>query len=234
MNDDLAAPDEIIGVVPLSPAAREGIEGLFRVRTPDFRAMALVAGLDPASDFRGKDLRGIDFRGSDLSGFDFSGADLRGCDFSHARIETTRFDGARRMAGDNRWISLQHAGSTDCAAFSADGRFIVTGSGSADCTARVWDTASGAELRRLEGHEGWVKSAAFSADGLFIVTASDDNTARVWDAVSGAELRRLEGHKGSVFSAAFSADGRFIVTGSHDTTARIWFLDDHLEPAVAP
>jgi WD40 repeat protein len=142
MNDDLTAPDEIIGVVPLSPAAREGLEGLFRVRTPDFRAMALAAGLDPAMDFRGKDLRGIDFRRSNMSGFDFSGTDLRGCNFSHARVDGAHFVGARRVDGDNRWVSLPHDGSVSDAVFSIDGSFVVTASVSG--TALVWDIARGA------------------------------------------------------------------------------------------
>ena len=113
-----------------------------------------------------------------------------------------------------------HEGSVTSAAFSADGRFIVTASD--DNTARVWDAADGAELRRLEGHEKLVRSAAFSADGRFIVTASEDHTARVWDAADGAELRRLGADGGGVNSAAFLTDGRFIVAASRDRTARVW------------
>ena len=43
-----------------------------------FHELAAAAGLDPAADFRKRDLRGIHFAGADLSGFDFSGSDLRG------------------------------------------------------------------------------------------------------------------------------------------------------------
>ncbi|MEM6945646.1 MAG: hypothetical protein AAF565_18030, partial [Pseudomonadota bacterium] len=53
--------------------------------------------------------------------------------------------------------------------------------GSTDGIVRVWDAASGAELRRLEGHGGEVWSAAFSPDGRWIVTGSTDGIARVWD-----------------------------------------------------
>jgi WD40 repeat protein len=65
------------------------------------------------------------------------------------------------------------------AAFSADGTRIVTASW--DKTARIWDAATGNEIRVLRGHEDFVNSAAFSADGTRIVTASDDSTARIWD-----------------------------------------------------
>ena len=49
-------------------------------------------------------------------------------------------------------------------------------------TARVWDTESGKELRKLEGHTEGALCVAFSPDGKRIVTTSVDDTARVWDA----------------------------------------------------
>ena len=86
--------------------------------------------------------------------------------------------------------------------------------GLSDNTVRVWDAATGAELLKLEGHEGEVTSAAYSPDGAQIVSGSWDNTVRVWDAGSGAELLKLEGHEGPVISAAYSPDGAQIVSGS--------------------
>ena len=79
-----------------------------------------------------------------------------------------------------------HGDYVHAAAFSPDGRFIVTGSvpivaGSSDNTARIWDAATGKEMRRLEGHGGSVLAAAFSPDGRFIVTGSWDKTARIWE-----------------------------------------------------
>jgi WD40 repeat protein len=106
------------------------------------------------------------------------------------------------------------------AAFSPDGKFIVTGS--EDRTARIWDASTGQPLRTLEGHESDITSAAFSPDGRFIVTGSGDNTARIWDATTGEPLRTLQGHEEAVLYAAFSPDGKFIVTGSVDSTAWIW------------
>ena len=113
-----------------------------------------------------------------------------------------------------------HTGSIGRAAFSPDGRRIVTAS--SDQTARVWDAASGRSLALLHGHTDAVNSATFSADGSRIVTASDDQTARVWDAASGRSLALLQGHTDAVRSATFSADGARIVTASSDQTARVW------------
>ena len=121
----------------------------------------------------------------------------------------------------------QHTGSVNSAAWSPDGRLIVTAS--ADRTTRVWDAASGQEVRQFHGHADSVWSAAWSPDGRLIVTASADRTARIWDAATGQEVRPLgaseagrQGHAAGVNSAVFSPDGCLIVTASNDGTARLW------------
>jgi WD40 repeat protein len=73
-----------------------------------------------------------------------------------------------------------HALAVHGAAFSADGRFVVTAG--ADNSARVWDAQSGREVARLLGHTRPVRVARFSPDGLTIVTASEDRSARLWRA----------------------------------------------------
>ena len=63
-----------------------------------------------------------------------------------------------------------HDGAVRSAAFSGDGKRVVTAS--ADKTARIWDAESGKEIAVLKGHDGSVQSAAFSGDGKRVVTAS--------------------------------------------------------------
>jgi formylglycine-generating enzyme required for sulfatase activity len=91
-----------------------------------------------------------------------------------------------------------------------------------DQTIKLWDVASGVELRTLKGHSHYVTSVSFSPDGRQIVSGSADNKVKLWDAESGEELRTLNGHTSSVRSVAFSPDGRRIVSGSLDQTIKLW------------
>ena len=123
------------------------------------------------------------------------------------------------LRGHEDWVTS--------AQFSADGKTVLTASW--DNTARLWDVASGQELRALRGHEEGVTSAQFSADGNTVLTASWDKTARLWEVASGKELQALRGHEEGVWTAQFSADGKTVLTASVDRTARLWDVASGIE-----
>jgi RNA polymerase sigma factor (sigma-70 family) len=68
-----------------------------------------------------------------------------------------------------------------CAAFSPDGRFVATGGGSDGPTVRVWELATGRQVRAFTGHRGGLRMVAFTPDGGAVTSASDDTTVMVWD-----------------------------------------------------
>jgi nucleoside phosphorylase len=86
----------------------------------------------------------------------------------------------------------------------------MVASASGDETVRLWDSATGAARRTLEGHSGTVWGVAFSPDGRLVASASEDGTVRLWDSATGAARRTLEGHSGAVLGVAFSPDGRLV------------------------
>jgi len=122
-----------------------------------------------------------------------------------------------------------NVGGLHWAAFSPDGKIIATGGGradfigqGADYSIRLWDTITGEQTRRFEGHTGSVSWIAFSPDGKILASASRDGTARLWDVATGEEIRRFEGHEAEVGSVAFSPDEKYIITAGQDNTVRTW------------
>ena len=54
-----------------------------------------------------------------------------------------------------------------------------------DRCAFLWDTNTGATIRKLFGHEQRLNALAFNSEATLLFTASDDKTVRAWDLKAG-------------------------------------------------
>jgi WD40 repeat protein len=106
-------------------------------------------------------------------------------------------------------VSVSHEDALRVVTFSFDSKYFVTGSN--DGTVRIWDVATGREVRRLI-HGGVVLVVAFSPDGKYLVTTCKDEAVRVWETTSYREVTRLS-HL-HVAIAAFSPDGKYLATAT--------------------
>ncbi|NCS42520.1 MAG: protein kinase [Microcystis aeruginosa BS11-05] len=126
-----------------------------------------------------------------------------------------------------------HSDMVTSVVYSPDGRYLA--SGSDDKTIKIWEVATGKELRTLTGHSDRVSSVAYSPDGRYLASGSSDDTIKIWEVATGKELRTLTGHSswvkelrtltghsGWVQSVVYSHDGRYLASGSGHNTITIW------------
>jgi WD40 repeat protein/serine/threonine protein kinase len=114
---------------------------------------------------------------------------------------------------------------------SRDGKRIIT-YGYEDKTIKIWDLATGKELKVLRGHEDIVEAVDVSPDGKQIVSCSEDGIIKLWDAQTGVEIATARGHRGAVWTLAFSPNGKQIVSGGNDRTIKLWDTETGTEVAT--
>ena len=98
---------------------------------------------------------------------------------------------------------------------------------------RVWNAATGKEVRRFGGRDVVGQSAVFSPDGKYLVAGLDNGGIRFWNAATGTVLHDAVAHTMQVTCLAFADDGKTLVSGSLDGTAIAWDLDHLLKAPLA-
>jgi WD40 repeat protein len=107
-------------------------------------------------------------------------------------------------------------------AWSPDGKRLAAGS--SDFVSRIWDPASGAELRLLEGPEVPVLSVAWASDSrhLALTGVGGSHSITVWHAMKDQPLYQLGGHVDTVYGLDWAPDGNRLASAGNDGVIHVW------------
>jgi WD40 repeat protein len=114
--------------------------------------------------------------------------------------------------------------------YSPDARLIASGGSG---VIKIWDAATGTELKSLSGHRYTIRSVAFTPDSKRIISGGYDATVRIWDIATGEEIAVLYGHNKNVEAVAVSPDGKRIVSGSFISVI-LWDVETGAELMTLP
>jgi WD40 repeat protein len=127
-------------------------------------------------------------------------------------------------SGQELRIFKGHTDPVNSLAFSPDGKYIVSGSGSSssgrpkDSSVRMWNTETGQELWSRKGYTRVVHSIGFSPDGKRIFALlynffENGSDIRIYDTENGRELRTIT-ERGSISDCVYSPDGKFFISSA--------------------
>ncbi len=126
-------------------------------------------------------------------------------------------------------VQTGHSGWVYSVAFSPDGKLLA--SGSSDQTIKLWDAATGTELRSLRGHTYNVEAVVFSRDGKLLVSLSGGNEIKIWNLPQGTLARTIR-PTDYANTIAISPGGDTIASGDNRGRIRLWNTNDGREARV--
>ncbi len=115
-------------------------------------------------------------------------------------------------------IQKGHGEVVKMARFSEDGNYLITAS--RDKSARIWDAASGMEIRSFLGHDHTINDFSMN-DGL-LATSSADGTAAMWNLETGELIWRTPSYEQFVTSVNFSSNGKHLAVGGYADSLEIF------------
>jgi WD40 repeat protein len=115
--------------------------------------------------------------------------------------------------------------------FSPDGNTLAVGS--TDRNIYMLNAETGSELRKLQGHTGWVvlRGLSFSPDGTSVASSGLDGTIRVWNAETGAERTRIDNGL-EVLNISWGSDSTRVVSSSDESGAIVVWNVEAAQPQV--
>jgi WD40 repeat protein len=119
-----------------------------------------------------------------------------------------------------RKMKGQHDFPVFTLAFQPSGKLLATAG--EDATIKLWNVATGDEVRTLQGHVWGVRSIAFSPDGKFLASGSGDMTVRLWEVATGETVATLRGHNDGVRNVAYHPSGARLASADDDNKIILW------------
>ena len=107
--------------------------------------------------------------------------------------------------------------------FSADGKQLA--SGAADRAVRLWEVATGRQLRNLEAHSGHVLSVSLRHDNRMLASAGADNAVRTWSLLTGDVVKTIGDFKKEVTSVHYAEQRNLLLATAGDPQVRA-FTDE--------
>ncbi len=103
-------------------------------------------------------------------------------------------------------------------------------SGSYDGQLIWWNTTTRGQVRKIKGHDKWIRDVKSSPNGKLLASVGDDMVCRLWDAESAKLKHELRGHEpmtptqftSMLYTCAFSADGKLLATADRVGHIVIW------------
>jgi hypothetical protein len=113
-------------------------------------------------------------------------------------------------------------------AFSLDGRWLA--SGSWDKIVKIWEVATGREVRTLAGHTDLISGLAFSPDGRWLASSSYDGSTGIWNAENGMRAALLIATREGSDWLVITPEGLFDGSSQGMQTLVAWRIDNHIYP----
>jgi len=138
------------------------------------------------------------------------------------------------MLGINNWKRSSFRLIAGVALFSALGLALSTLTAKADVVitagadkkVKIWDPATGNELKSIAAHESAVNVIAVSPDGKLLATGGADKKVKIWNIEKGELVKEIAAHTEEVTALAFSPDGKMLASGGSDKKIKFWSLPD--------
>ncbi|XP_046444522.1 mitogen-activated protein kinase-binding protein 1-like isoform X10 [Daphnia pulex] len=110
-------------------------------------------------------------------------------------------------------------------AFSADGKYLVTGECGHQPSVRIWDLADRSQVAEFAGHKFGVVCAAFSPNHKYVVSVGSqhDMIVNVWDWRSGVKVASNK-VSSKVKAVSFAENGSYFVTVGN-RHVKFWYLE---------